>query len=345
MLFPLWAKLGLIFGGLTGVFLAGYGWMNFQADLAYEEERRKDKLLGLAHALADHPGLGEQVANFTAQADAKRPEYEQIRDWIYSAREAIGVSWTGITTKDAQDRFSFIMDSSRSAPLPVGYPIFDGAEKKLAAWHGKDALDPELEDDFGLWIMAYAPIKDRNGNTIALLEVADDANARSLFADERGTRLAWQLGLAVLLSILLAVLFARYINRYLRRLTTTAQEVAGGNLTPRVEIPTHDEIGLLGDSFNAMIEGLQEREFIRDTFGRFVSQEVMSEVLKSTTVKLGGEEREVTVLMSDLRGFTSLSIALGPEAMVQLLNRYFTACPRSSSSTTEPSASCWAMAW
>ena len=65
--------------------------------------------------------------------------------------------------------------------------------------------------------------------------------------------------------------------------------------------------------------------FIRETFGRYLTDEVVSTVLESPTgLKMGGEKRKVTMLMTDLRGFTSLSERLPPERVVALLNRYLT---------------------
>jgi adenylate cyclase len=63
--------------------------------------------------------------------------------------------------------------------------------------------------------------------------------------------------------------------------------------------------------------------FIRTTFGRYLTDEVVSSLLDSPEgLRLGGEKRQVTILMSDLRGFTSLSERLGPEQVVAILNRY-----------------------
>jgi adenylate cyclase len=65
--------------------------------------------------------------------------------------------------------------------------------------------------------------------------------------------------------------------------------------------------------------------FIRETFGRYLTDEVVSTVLESPTgLKMGGEKRKVTMLMTDLRGFTSLSERLPPQRVVALLNRYLT---------------------
>lgn len=63
--------------------------------------------------------------------------------------------------------------------------------------------------------------------------------------------------------------------------------------------------------------------FIRETFGRYLSNEVVASLLESPTgLQLGGEKRHVTILMSDLRGFTSLVGHLAPEQVVTIINRY-----------------------
>jgi PAS domain S-box-containing protein len=65
--------------------------------------------------------------------------------------------------------------------------------------------------------------------------------------------------------------------------------------------------------------------FIRETFGRYLTDEVVDAVLDSPTgLKMGGEKRKVSMLMADLRGFTSLSERLPPERVVAMLNRYLT---------------------
>jgi adenylate cyclase len=69
----------------------------------------------------------------------------------------------------------------------------------------------------------------------------------------------------------------------------------------------------------------RHNRFICETFGRYLTDEVVATVLESPTgLRLGGEKRKVTMLMADLRGFTSLSERLPPERVVTLLNRYLT---------------------
>ena len=65
-------------------------------------------------------------------------------------------------------------------------------------------------------------------------------------------------------------------------------------------------------------------ELIKKMFGRYLSTEVMNTLLEDpSALELGGEKRKVTIMMTDLRGFTALSERLKAEQVVQLLNSYF----------------------
>jgi class 3 adenylate cyclase len=88
-------------------------------------------------------------------------------------------------------------------------------------------------------------------------------------------------------------------------------------------VRSRDEVGQLTAAFNGMLDGLRQRDFIRDTFGRYVSPEIARAVLEAPEgLRLGGEKREVTILMSDLRGYTRLASEADPAVVVQVLNAY-----------------------
>ncbi|MBI4225081.1 MAG: adenylate/guanylate cyclase domain-containing protein [Candidatus Sungbacteria bacterium] len=74
------------------------------------------------------------------------------------------------------------------------------------------------------------------------------------------------------------------------------------------------------------LSGERERKEIKKLFGKYVSPRVLEEILVDPAkVALGGEEREVTVLFSDIRGFTTLSEKTSPQELVRILNKYFSA--------------------
>lgn len=67
----------------------------------------------------------------------------------------------------------------------------------------------------------------------------------------------------------------------------------------------------------------RSERFIRATFGRYLSDDIVDDILERPEgLELGGDLREVTIMMSDIRGFTTLSEHLPPQRVVQLLNRY-----------------------
>ncbi len=129
-------------------------------------------------------------------------------------------------------------------------------------------------------------------------------------------------GVTLLLAV--SILTARSIARPLRRMAGAAGKVAAGDLDIDLsDIKSRDEVGLLAQAFTRMTQGLKERDFIRNTFGRYLTREVVNRLLESKDgLRLGGEARNITLMMSDLRGFTALTSAMSPEQVISFLNRY-----------------------
>jgi adenylate cyclase len=110
----------------------------------------------------------------------------------------------------------------------------------------------------------------------------------------------------------------------IRDISYAAERVSRGNYGKPLPVKSADELGQLAESFNTMVEGLKERDFISNTFGRYVDEEIAKELLRRPeAARLGGEKREVAILMSDLQDFTPLSETLSPEETIKTINRYF----------------------
>jgi class 3 adenylate cyclase len=129
--------------------------------------------------------------------------------------------------------------------------------------------------------------------------------------------------LAILLTVLAVLTFVRRLAKPLRSLVKAANRVRYGELDITLPPVTRDEIGQLTLAMSEMVAGLRERETIREAFGRYVTEEVAEKVLADPeAMRLGGVRRRVTILMSDLRGFTARSNQLDPEDLIHLLNEY-----------------------
>lgn len=110
----------------------------------------------------------------------------------------------------------------------------------------------------------------------------------------------------------------------IRKLSSAAVRVARGEYGQPLPVRSRDEVGRLTQSFNDMVAGLQERDFISNTFGRYVDPEIARELLRRPeAARLGGEKRQVVILFSDLRDFTPLAEVLSPEDTIHLVNRHF----------------------
>jgi adenylate cyclase len=128
---------------------------------------------------------------------------------------------------------------------------------------------------------------------------------------------------ALLAALMIGIGLASGITSPLQSLVAGMREVVKGNLRYRSKIDREDEIGFLAQSFNDMVGGLEERERLRDTFGRFVSNDVAEAVLAGR-IPLEGVSRDVSILFQDIRGFTGLSERMDPAALLGLLNQFFT---------------------
>ncbi|HPH96978.1 MAG TPA: adenylate/guanylate cyclase domain-containing protein [Anaerolineaceae bacterium] len=126
--------------------------------------------------------------------------------------------------------------------------------------------------------------------------------------------------------VLIGITLANQITRPLLRVVNASAEVERGNLDVKVDAQGNDEVAALGQSFNHMVAGLQEGSMYRDLLGRTVSPEVREQLrttFNSGHLRIEGQEAIATVLMSDIRGFTTLAEKIDPTKLFRWLNEYF----------------------
>lgn len=104
--------------------------------------------------------------------------------------------------------------------------------------------------------------------------------------------------------------------------------VGAGHLDGDLIVDDGGEIGQVQAGFNQMVQGLRDRERVRDLFGRHVGQPAMGHALEQGT-GLGGEQHDASVIFVDIVGSTALAEALSPDQVVVLLNDFFDVVVRS----------------
>jgi class 3 adenylate cyclase len=138
------------------------------------------------------------------------------------------------------------------------------------------------------------------------------------------------LGLDVLIALLvsttisleLTVMLSKSILRPIDDLERAVDAIAEGRYDVSLPVTTGDELGDLAASFNEMVEGLRERERIREAFGTYLDREV-AEFILSEGYDEEGLEVEVTVLFADVQDFTRYAADKTPVEVVAALNRLF----------------------
>lgn len=141
-------------------------------------------------------------------------------------------------------------------------------------------------------------------------------------ASELGLDVAIAMGVATTIALELTFLLSRSILRPIADLQAATERVLAGDFDVSVPVTTGDETGELAASFNAMVEGLAERERIRHAFGTYLDREV-AEYILSDSFSDEGIEVEVSILFTDVRDFTGFAEEAEAKEVVAALNGLF----------------------
>lgn len=143
-----------------------------------------------------------------------------------------------------------------------------------------------------------------------------------------GERLVREATIDVVSTVIGALFMVFWINhalsRPVARLDRGMRQVASGDYQVRLPVTSDDEMGHAAGRFNEMVEGLSEREYLRDTFGKYVSNSVAAAILdnRDRAGRVIDTTTEATLMFTDIEGFTGLSERLAPAEVAAVLNAY-----------------------
>ena len=181
-----------------------------------------------------------------------------------------------------------------------------------------------IEDQWGTWLTANAPIRASGGESTGIVGVDIDAQR---VLEELDTLRIFGLGtllLSIVLAGILAVYFSIQLSRPLATLRNAVAAIGQGKLDTRLDTTSGDEFAEVALAVNEMAAGLQQRDIFKGTLVRYMSGQLAEKILSSGKIPdLKGERRKITVLFADVRDFTKLSENLPPEDVFAILNEYF----------------------
>ncbi|HVY93085.1 MAG TPA: adenylate/guanylate cyclase domain-containing protein [Bryobacteraceae bacterium] len=232
------------------------------------------------------------------------------------------------STRSSQDGYAVIANhAGRILAHPDSRRIGDDISTSAAFEQGREenkgwmtAINKSGQNRLFAYQSLPSPATINPQNWVLLTEMDED----QAIAPIRDLRLTFLLSLVLLTvaGVLIARRVAVSISAPMQQLVELAGTIQRGVLTARTTLSGRDEVGQLALALNEMTRGLNERDRIRELFGRYVATQVSDRILKGE-ISLGGESRQVTILFSDIRGFTEMSEQMTPAQVVAFLNDYF----------------------
>lgn len=318
------------FGALALVLIGAMGWTSYRWTRDTELAALQARMRALAIALSQ--GVDAETVQASLAGDRSDVAYGRLVALFASIgedeRDIVSIYVLVPTERPGLMRFAADWVRNDTPPAADIGQLYDAtqAERLTRALGGPEVEQEIYEDEWGATLSGYAPIRDESGNAVAVIGV--DVTARRVARVEKRAlaSVSFAYGAALIVLVLTGLVLGRGVRRPIARIIEASAEIAAGTPGARVKLERDDELGVLARYVDRMAEGLEERERIRALFGRYVSEEVAQRALASPdAARLGGEEREVTVLFVDLARFAAISERLAPAKVVEVLEQYLSA--------------------
>ncbi|HEX4665979.1 MAG TPA: adenylate/guanylate cyclase domain-containing protein [Chthoniobacterales bacterium] len=268
---------------------------------------------------------GDAISTIHSPNDASLPAFQRTRQILDQSRrinhlaenEMYILRPTGASPFETE----FVVMLQKKTFIGSQYSVPMGNwDRFLDAWNSGQPTSSDIyEDENGRWISGYAPIFNRAGRPVAMVE-ADARISRYLERQRAELLLGLAIGAAAfLIAMIPGLLLARNITGGLNKLSAGIRRFQSGEHDVQVEVRSGDELQHLGSVFNEMIVSLGEKLALLPYVSRFTAEAVRRS--RHDPQWLAGMEQEVIVLFADLRGFTSWCETREAAFLVRELNR------------------------
>ena len=262
---------------------------------------------------------------------------------IDNAKQAYSVHLAAVEGNSSLDQTDFFADVRE-----VNGRFTESSSKALALYNGGD-----LDESLRVHLDEEHPVSHELETAMAeLISSSTGRMNEAITGFESDRRLlsvvVWSVsGVSLASALRLGVVLSFAFIRPVRRVNDVLARVTLGDFRPRVQVPNRDEFGTLSKNLNSMIQELsvvyddlrslndnlqkrvdeQVKELDRATsLKRYLSPQLADSILAGgKSIDLTSRREDLTILFSDIRGFTPMSERMEPEELVDLLNRYLTA--------------------
>ncbi len=235
---------------------------------------------------------------------------------LISSTRFAGQGYAAVTNNEG--RILAYPEASRIGADASSYPSVQEGRQGKSGWVvARSILGRRM-------LYVYRPLRSPatvNPAPWVLLTELDEAKAMAPIRT-LGLRFLAGIGIIIIVCLVIARQVALSIQDPVEDLGLFVKKVQAGDLSKRIAGGGRDVLGRLGASLNEMVQGLQDRDRIKELFGRYVTTQVSDKIVKGE-INLEGESRRVTILFSDIRGFTAMSEKMAPAQVVAFLNDYF----------------------
>ena len=257
-------------------------------------ESTQNHLKAAAQAAAQYVSV-EELDRYHTVEDSKTQGYRELKMRLVQFAQEYNVLYVSYLRQYDQDNFQYIVDNDFDPKTIVGpgtiKPIKDIARAALAGDVTATDLGNYNESWEGL-IAGFAPVYDKDGNFYC---VADVDISDKVILEQR--KYSWTMTILQILALSVSVLFG-ILNSLLYRSKARQIEEA------------HVKLQYFNNN-------------MRQAFSTYLSEDVVEEVISDPArMQLGGINRHMTALFSDIKGFTGIAEKLTPSHLVDLLNHY-----------------------
>ncbi len=310
---------------LSMIGLSYFVYASFSEEIKGDTTKQLELLAGNGKFLVD----GAHLEQINSPRDFMSEHYSAIKQRMNDLFSLVGDNRDGLYNtiyRYMDGQLYIIMDDDDSVTMFQPFPL---DEENLRVLEHGEIVTGEWQDSSGQWMYALGPLYNSSGDIIGIYETGKDmigmkqSNARIM------NDMLAIIALVGVVLLLVITMMTAYLLSSIRKLRRSVNLIASGEWDVKVQIHTRDEVEELGQRFNMMASSIrqyiQEVTKLSNSYFRFVPQQFLKVLGKTnmTQISLGEQaNRDMTILVCNMRGFSELSTRLTTEENFRFINSF-----------------------